>query len=374
MRWLRLVGSLALASTYSLGAVYFYGEERWAQSSAAPALSTPTHPEGLMASVREAFAANDFSDPVAETIRRSLAQAPASYQPPFLLAVFHGSRLEDPERTERAFEAAVNRYPANGRMRLEYARWLFGAPREHASDRAEAQLKEALRLEPDLTDLGLRLLRDRGIPWDHWTALLPATSGAREAMVYALVDSGRVEDGVSLLKGWMASPEARPFYAQGARLALRWGAPALAVEIADRWQAAESEGASLSAKPFEAGLVKAGAQLELAEFDAAYRTFRETLKRTENRFGAGSVPSLELLCSMGYEYLNRDQAVLAQSLFGEAEALGPRYAPAALGLARALKRKGDTASAILHYQRALELDPRNEDARTELEPLLLKRP
>jgi Tfp pilus assembly protein PilF len=73
---------------------------------------------------------------------------------------------------------------------------------------------------------------------------------------------------------------------------------------------------------------------------------------------------------MGNEYLVRGHFLLGRSLFAEASAVAPRYAPAELGLARSFERTGDPVQAAMHYRRALEIEPANQDARASLASLL----
>lgn len=367
MRVVLLAACLALAGLYGRFAFYLYSQESWARSETpSPPPSHHRHPGGLTAYVRHEFTQNNYSGQLLPFIHEAIVAAPSSFQPPFLLAAFYANRLEEPERVRRAFEAALTRSPTNGRLHLEYAAWLYATLADQAA-LAEGHVKTALHLEPELAGRGIRLLRDRGVPPDRWADLVPDGVRAGPDMLRALIEGGREQEALPLLRKLVESPGAEDFYPQAARWARDLGDPQLAIEIARRWQAVEAE-----RRPAEPGLFIAAVQLQVGDLDAAYSTFRQTLKATEKRFGGGSVPALELICSMGYEYLGRGQMLLAESLFTEAAALGPRYAPATLGLARIAQRRGDVAGAIAHYERVLAMDPGNKEAKRELQPLLLK--
>jgi len=363
MRVVVLAACLALAALYGRVAFYFYSQETWSRSGTpAPPPPHPRHPQGLAALVRHEFTRNNYSAQVLPFIHQALGAAPSSFQPPFLLAAFYANRLEEPERARQAFDAALTRSPCNGRLHLEYAAWLYATLPEQAQE-AESHLKTALQLEPNLAARGIRLLRDRGVSPERWLDLLPDAAGAGPDILRALIETGREPEALVLLRKLVDSPGAEAFDAQFARWARDLGDPQLALEIARRWQARD---------PKDAGLFVAVVQLQMGDSDAAYKSFREILKVTEKQFGAGSVPALELICSMAYEYVGRAQPLLAQSLFMEAATLGPHYVPATLGLARVAQRKGDTAGATALYERVLAMDPGNEEAKRELQPLLLK--
>jgi Tfp pilus assembly protein PilF len=75
---------------------------------------------------------------------------------------------------------------------------------------------------------------------------------------------------------------------------------------------------------------------------------------------------------MGEEYLRQDRVVTAEALFQEAVSRRSSYVPARLGLARALRRAGDDAGAVLQYEEAIRLEPENRNARQELASLLAR--
>jgi tetratricopeptide (TPR) repeat protein len=376
-----------LATLYALGALYLYTEERRARTSREGGDHSPLpglHPESNLIAVRSAMDQNDFSPAVVLLVHRSFRQLPSFYQPPFLLAAYHANRLEKPEQTHRAFEAALRRYPANGRLHLAYAGWLLGArsipPAESEVDiglwteklepelQAERHLATALNLEPQLTRQGLEILRRHRVPAERWAELLPDEASARRQLLPALASAGRRKQALAMLRG-MLEEEVDPRYLrQAAKWALQWGDPNLLLEAAHRWQSAErSQGAG--SRYHEAAFYMAKAYLELGDADKAFQVFRQAL----NDVGPSSTAGVELLCSMGNEYLHRRQVVLAQSLFMEAVSLSPDCTPALLGLARTYRQTGNRGKAIDHYQKALQIDPEDTAAERELGQLLLQR-
>lgn len=385
MRWF-LTGIYTLVAVlYISGAFYFYTEDRSAwppvESGAAPAHRV-RHPEALLGSARDAMGLNDFSPPVRDIVLRSIGELPSFYQPPFLLAAYYANRLEEPEKTHRAFEAAVARFPTNGRLHLAYSRWLFKASsipptgtdglswmQELRPERlAERHMAKAIALEPNLARQGLDTLRRQRVPPERWAALLPDEETIRMQLLTALFNEGYREEALGLLRGMLTEVTGPDILSQASSWALRWGEPSLALEAAQRWLEWErTEGATLS-RIHEAGLAVARAHLELGETDAAYEAFRDAL----DEVGPSSRAGLELLCSMGSEYLNKRQVVSALSLFGEAATLAPRHVPSLLGLARTYRWMGDEEQAIEEYKRVLRIEPDNAEAERELARLLLK--
>jgi tetratricopeptide (TPR) repeat protein len=385
MRWL-LTGIYTLVAVlYISGAFYFYTEERsaWPPGEGGSIADEGVrHPEALLGGARNAMDSNDFSPAVRETVLRSFGELPSFYQPPFLLAAYYANRLEEPEKTHLAFEAAVNRFPTNGRLHLAYARWLFKArsipPAGPAGfswiqelepeQRAERHMARALELEPNLARQGLDTLRTHRVPPDRWAALLPDEEAVHMQLLTALFNEGYREQALGLLRGMLAETTDPDILSQASNWALRWGEPALALEAAGRWLERERSQSGILSKVHEAGLALAKAHLELGETDAAYEAFRDAL----NEVGPSSRAGLELLCSMASEYLNKRQVVSAQSLFGEATTLAPRHVPARLGLARTYRWMGEDEEAIEEYKRVLRIEPNNAEAATELARLLMK--
>jgi tetratricopeptide (TPR) repeat protein len=142
----------------------------------------------------------------------------------------------------------------------------------------------------------------------------------------------------------------------------------LALQAALEWQRVEEDDPQPDS--FEWALYVSRAHMALDDPDAAYQSFRETLKRIESSSGTSSQIGLELLCAMAYEYLGHGEVFLAESLFTEATTLSPTYTPATLGLARIFSRAGDEAAAIEQYQRVLRVEPNHPEAERELQQLL----
>lgn len=369
MRVVLLGFLIAAGAVYGSGALYFFRHERTSQSLDA-ARSLPAseieHPEATLALIRDGMEQRDYSPRVGELVARAEAQVPSFYQPHAYRATYHTARLEAPGRTREAFEAALLRFPANGRLHLDYARWLLMAPSvlpgvAGTRDEAERHLHVALELEPRLTPDALATLERYGVPPEHWTDIVPDTLDARRSMVSELARAGHREAALQHLRPLLARTKEAGYQRQAAYWALSWGDPELALEAVHAWRA-NSEGSAWRIEPHEAGLVEARARLRLGEMDAAFDVFRSTL----NDVGPSSSAGLKLLCGMGEEYLRLGRIVLAESVFAEAAGYSPSYPPALLGLARVHRRQGDPMRAIAYYQKALQLDPENAAVKDEL--------
>lgn len=386
MRLALLVPFVASAALYGFGAVYFWEQERLAQSLV-EARETPLealhHPEATLALVRESFDANDYSPNVQLLIERSVRQLPAFYQSPLHIAVYHANRFEEPGRTLRAFEAAVRRYPSNGRLRLDHARWLLMAPSllppiedtnpqgraRDLSREGEMELGLALWLEPELTRAGLETLRRRKVPAERWLQIVPDTVEARRQLVAALAESGERNGALALLRELVPRYVDARHFRQAAAWALSWGDPELALEAVERWQKLGPAARAFGIEPHEAGLLAARAYLATGDAEAGYETFRATLELVEpsSRWG------LKLLCAMGEEYLRRQQVVLAESIFSEAATYAPAFPDAVLGLARTYDRTGRIDEAVERYDELLRIDPDHAVGWRELGSLLRRR-
>ena len=134
----RLLAFMAttLAAVYAVGAVYFFRQEQWARDPSSAAtevvdigIGRVRHPEAVLGVLQERFARQRFGELELALIGEALEQAPSFYQSPFFLATYHSSRLENPATVRAAYEAALDRYPANGRLHLSYATWLFESRR-----------------------------------------------------------------------------------------------------------------------------------------------------------------------------------------------------------------------------------------------------
>jgi Tfp pilus assembly protein PilF len=372
MRLLSLTLAALCAALYGAGALYFYAQERSARSSserAGIAAADLQHPEALLEVASDSLGENDFSERPLSYLRRALEGLPSFYQPAYLLAAYHGNRFEQPERTHRAFLAALRRYPANGRLHFAYAQWLLGSGAAHSDP--EAHLRTALRLEPELTAQALAIARRQGIPPERWTALMPGGPDAARELALAFRRAGREAQALNALRAMLPGLSDPSAFRDAASWALEWGQPDVALEVAQRWQQLEDE-RGRGSDTIGPGLLTARIHLVRGDLQAADAVFRATRERAETILGPSSLPVLELLCALGYEHLSRGRTALAESLFAEAAVLAPAHAPALLGLARTYSQRRQTASAIEQYERLLRLEPGNAEAELELGQLLLE--
>jgi tetratricopeptide (TPR) repeat protein len=284
-----------------------------------------------------------------------------------------------------AYEAAVARYPANGRLRLSYGTWLLrsrasldgwrsaeepGVLRDPLPD-AETHLKAAMALEPELSWSALGALSRNRVPPARWGALVPDHPLARTHFLDALFQAGEL-DAVweSLGEDLLSSRDANVL-----RRIVYWGMegerPQYALRAAERWKGlAEEAGDGTSV--VQAVLWLSRALFALGREEEAYDAMAATLAKVEARFGASSRTSLELLCAMGEEYQRVGHLVVAETLFRQAVSRRSSYVPALLGLARTLRQAGDDLEAVRTYEELLRLEPGNDSARKELAALLAK--
>jgi Tfp pilus assembly protein PilF len=336
-----------------------------------------------MSVVRDAFAARNYSDEVLKYVTLSIEQAPSCYQPPFLLASYYANRIEEPDLTRRGFEAALRRYPFNGRLHLNYAQWLFtssqnfirlttdGAPTGRARQLAETHVEAALRLEPNLTRAALNLLENHRVLPERWSKLVPDTLSAQRQLFPVLARAGYRTEALELLRHLLQANQDIGLFREATNWALAWGDAELSLESARRWQEMAS-GRGL-ADFGQASLQVARVHLRVGDFEAAYQVTRSALQEIERRASESSTVALELLCGMANEFLRDGQPAMAESLFAEAITRSPRYAPACLGMARTYRRSGNPAAAMELYRKALQLDPKNTEAERELAQLIMER-
>jgi tetratricopeptide (TPR) repeat protein len=372
-----LVALLTIAGAiYSIGAVYFFTQQRLASDEIRdepPSLEKLRHPEAMLTVVRRSFDDNDFLPPRLEIVERAMLELPSYYQPPFLIALYHSNRLEQPERTSRAFEAALRRYPANGRLHLAFAQWLWSSRlypsgATHTVDArklAERHLATALQLEPDLARVAIDVLREHRIPPTRWSSIFPDESATRRQLLLALSEAGERSEALSLLRESLVGERDARWLQTAAQWAFQWGDLELALETAKRWLEIEQSG-PLRRGHSRASLFIARVHLEMGASDEAYESFRRALDAA----GAASPDGLEILCTMANEYARNGQVVLAQSLYGEATAVAPRHVPALLGLAQTFRQMGEREEAIIHFRKVLELDPNNSVAERALGQML----
>jgi tetratricopeptide (TPR) repeat protein len=284
-----------------------------------------------------------------------------------------------------AYEAALARYPANGRLQLSYGIWLLESRaslegwriasepqrlRDPLPD-AEAHLRRAMALEPELSWAALRALSRNRVPASRWGALVPGDPLARTHLLDALFQAGELDSVWEFLgEDLLSSSDPNVL-----RRIVHWGLegerPDIALRAAESWKKiveSRGEGPDL----LEPVLWVSRAHLALGREDAAYDALAAALEKMESKFGATSRASLELLCAMGEEYLSRGHVVTAEALFQQAASRRSSYVPALLGLARSLRRAGDDLEAVKRYEEVLRLEPDNASARQELASLLAK--
>jgi tetratricopeptide (TPR) repeat protein len=381
MRLSLLILSLATSALYSVAAWRSFREEASAREGrSSPPLEAPWHPEANLRVLRGAIAAEDYADRLYPYLERALEQAPSFYQPPFLMAAFYANRLERPELTRRSFEAALERFPSNGRLHLTYAEWLL-TPRATAPYRAfrgEAgpdsrelaleRIESAAALEPELTGQALDLMLRFRVPVAEWADRLPR-SEATNALILDALDRASEDASVRvrLLQEFLTSASTLELHRRIAQYSERWGEPELALQGALKWRDA-AVGAGDARAIVLATVAVARRLHQSGDSDRVYRLLRETLAAIEER----SLPkesAQELLCLVAEEYRRRRQHAMAQALLSEAVALSSDYAPAHLGLARTYRDLGDLASASHELEQALKLDPSNQVAARELEQI-----
>ncbi len=369
---------LSASALYTGAAWHSYREELGAREGAS---TLPPegfeHPEANLRVLREAIAGNDYADGLIPHLERSLEEAPSFYQGPLLMASFYANRLERPDLTRRSFEAALERFPTNGRLHLTYAQWLL-TPRATAPYRAfrrEAgpdsrelaldRLETGTALEPDLTQQALGLLLQAQVPLAEWESRLPPSESTKVLILDAADrSSAGPEEREELLREYLRVASTLELSRRLALYAERWAQPALALEAASKWREtalAANEGRDI----VRATVAAARQHLDLDDSEDAYRLLRETISTIEAR----SLPSenaLELLCLVADEYLRRRQGAMAQGLYSEAVALSPYYAPAYLGLSRNYRALGDLENARREVEEVLAFDPSNVDAENEL--------
>jgi len=372
---------IAVGAVYSAAAWHSYREDVNARGSGAtPPPEGFIHPEANLRILREALETNDYTDRLSIHLERSLEEAPSFYQPPLLMAAFYANRLERPDLTRRSFEAALTRFPSNGRLHLTYAEWLL-TPRATAPYRAfrnEAgpesrepaleRLTSATALEPDLTRQALELMLRFQVPVAEWADRLPR-SETTKALILDAVDRAPAdsEERQSLLVEFLETASTIELSQRIAYYAERWSEPELSLRAATSWRESAVQ-AGAGREIVRSTVATARHLLDSGDSDRAYRVLRETLTIIEER----SLPSesaLELLCLLADEYRNRRQHAMAQGLYSEAVALSPYHAPAYVGLARNYRALGDLANARRELEQVIGFDPSNADAIRELEAL-----
>lgn len=382
MRLLLVVVFSAAAALYVAGAFQSFREESWARDTGSPLPpESALHPEANLRLVRSAFERSDYSDAMLPRLERAFDEAPTFYQPPLLLAAFHANRLEKPEVTGKSFEAALRRFPSNGRLHLTYAEWLLtprpsapyrsyrdepGGPDRRAT--ALEHLQRATELEVDLTQQALGLLVRFRVPAAEWADRLPRRDETKVLILHAVDRSPRDPAARRKLLEELVSEEpsvslhrSTHYYAE------RWNEPDLAGQSAAKWLAASLE-KGLGAEVAQATAAVVRSHLEANETERAYRLVRDTLAAMQDR-SLSSEHAADLLSLVGDAYRNRASTAMAQAFFSEAVTLSQFHVPARLGLARTYRAAGELDAARRELQKILEIDPSNPQARQEIQEL-----
>ncbi len=381
MRLALILLFLAAGSIYTSAAWHSYREEVSARGDGtSPPLEAFRHPEANLRILRNAIAASEFTDSLLPHIERSLEEAPSFYQPPLLMATFYANRLERPELTRRSFEAALARFPSNGRLHLTYAEWLL-APRASLPYRvyrreggpesrslALERLETATTLEPDLTRQALDLMLRFQVPVAEWAERLPRSETTKSLMLDTVDRTpGDRDIRARLLSEFLETASTIELQKRIVDYGERWGEPGLSLEAALKWR--ETSIQAGDGREIVRATVTVGRHLlGSGESERAYGLLRETLATLSER----SFPTehaLELLCLLADEYRNLRQYAMAQGLYSEAVAMSPYYVPGYLGLSRNYRALGDLENARRELDEVIELDPSNESAARELEEL-----
>lgn len=376
----------ALVAVYAVGAVYFFRQEQWARdpsSASAEDFARIRHPDAVLGVLQEQFARRRYGEPELSLLDEAFAQAPSFYQSPFFLATYHSSRLENPRVVRASYEAALARFPANGRLHVSYAIWLLESRLSLAGWQdpdapnglvrlldpqtlAEAHLERGMELERDLSWRALQALETYRIPHQRWMTLTPDDALSRRHLMDALFRAGHYDAAVELVREHVTTGADIGMLRRATELATIGNRPELALEAGLKWQSVLESKRGANAESIEPALAISRAYSALGEADASNRVLEDTLVSVEAKFGASSRVTLDALCEIGNEYLTRGQTFSAEGFYAQAVSRSPSHVPALLGLARSLFRAGDIEGAILRYEDALRLDPDNDAARAEL--------
>jgi tetratricopeptide (TPR) repeat protein len=296
------------------------------------------------------------------------------------MASFYANRLEQPELTRKSFEAALARFPSNGRLHLTYAEWLLlpRATAPYRSFRNESVLdarglaldhiESATSLEPDLTQQALNLMLRFQVPISEWVDRLPPSEETNALLLHVMDRApGNLDMRRKLLVQFLESATTTELLRWVTQFGEKWGEPALSLRAAERWREKAIESGA-SDELVRSTVALARMALASGNSDSAYRLLRETLSTIEAR-GLPTESALELLCRIGDEYQRRRQHAMAQGLYSEAIAMSSYHAPAYVGLARNYRALGDLENARREIDEVLRFDPSNADAARELEQL-----
>jgi len=391
MRSLLALFVAALSAFYAAGALYLFQQERRARDPlelSEEDVARLRHPDALLGALQDRFDAQHFGPSELALAYRALGEAPAFYQTPFFIAVYHANRFENVPAIRSGFEAAVERYPANGRLHVAFATWVLESrtslsgwqdPDAPGSLKdplpvAEKHMLRGMELEPELTWPALEALRVHRIPPERWVALTPSAPLAQRHLLDALLAGRHYEVGFALLRERLEGSRDPGLLRTAAQMGLEGGDFDLALDAAQRWQAVLETGRGPRSSSLEPALLISRTYAELGDREQSDRVLEETLARVEEKYGSSGRITLELLCSLGDEYGRRRQWLSAESFYGQALSRNSAFVPALYGLAVARRRSGDRESAIEAFESVLRIDATHQQARAGLKKLLRAAP
>jgi Tfp pilus assembly protein PilF len=255
------------------------------------------------------------------------------------------------------FEAALASQPDDARAQLGLG--LSEETLGHA-DAAERAYRRAAEIDPGLAEahnnLGL-LLRDKGDLEGAIAALGRATeadprlASAQANLALSLEEAGKPEQaGAAYKKAVALAGDDALLHANYGLFLLNQGQ----VEAAQ----AQLMGALPKAKGDRATLLAVGNGLRRAQKpDVAVRALREAISAGDGK------PTPALLSELSLAQNAAKDDAGAKASLEEALKLEPKYATAHYLLASLLAAEGDYKSAVLHYKRCIDLDPKSDLAR-----------
>ena len=391
MRSLLALFVAALSAFYATGALYFFQQERGARDPlelGEEDVARLRHPDALLGVLQHRFDAQLFGPSELALAHRALGEAPTFYQTPFFIATYHANRFENVPAIRRGFEAALERYPANGRLHVAFATWLLnsrtslsGWPDPDAPGSlkdplpvAEKHMQRGMELEPELSWPALEALRVYRIPPERWVALTPPAPLAQRHLLDALLAGRYYEAGFAFLHERLEQSSDPDLLRTAARMGLQGGDFDLALNAAERWQAVLEKGRGPASSSLEPALLMSRTYAELGDTEASDRVLEQTLARVEEKYGSSGRITLEFLCSLGDEYGRRQQWLSAESFYGQALSRNSAFVPALYGLAVARRRSGDREDAIKAFEDVLRVDATHQQARAHLKRLLRATP
>ncbi len=395
MRSLLVLLAAGLSAVYATGALYLFEQERAARDPVGlgeEEVARLRHPDALLGALQHRFDAQRFGPSELALAYRALGEAPTFYQTPFFIATYHANRFEDVSSIRKGFEAAIARYPANGRLHLAFATWLLksrtslngwqdpDAPGllpgllKDPLPVAEKHMKRGMELEPELTWPALEALRLYRIPPERWVALTPPAPLAQRHLLDALLAGHYYEVGFAILHERLEQLSDPDLLRTAAQIGLEGGDFDLALNAAQKWQAVLEKGRGPASSSLEPVLLMSRTYAELGDLEASDRVLEQALARVEEKYGSSGRITLEFLCSLGDEYGRRQQWLSAESFYGQALSRNSAFVPALYGLGAARHRSGDREGAIEAFESVLRVDATHPQAKADLKQLLRATP